>query len=56
MRGRSEIETARLNVANRPQLMTLPGMPRHRHATPEEAQGIADAKVAIEATSVVSVS
>ena len=45
---RSEIETATLSVANRAQLMTLPGMPRHREARPEEVQGIADAKVPIE--------
>ena len=45
---RSEIETIRLSVANRDRLMTLPGMPRHRPASAEEAQGIADAKVPIE--------
>jgi hypothetical protein len=45
---RSEIETVKLSVANRAQLLTLPGMPRHREATAEEAQGIADAKVPIE--------
>jgi hypothetical protein len=28
--------------------MALPGMPRHREAGPEEAQGVADAKVPIE--------
>ena len=45
---RSEIETVTLSVANRAQLMTLAGMPRHREAGPEEVQGIADAKVPIE--------
>ena len=45
---RSEIETVRLSVANRDGLMTLAGMPRHRPASAEEAQGIADAKVPIE--------
>jgi hypothetical protein len=45
---RAEIESVRLSVANRDRLMTLPGMPRHRPASAEEAQGIADAKVPIE--------
>ena len=45
---RSEIATASLSVANRAQLMTLPGMPRHRRATREEAEGIAGLKVPIE--------
>ena len=45
---RSEIETVTLSVANRDALMTLAGMPRHRPASAEEAQGIADAKVPME--------
>jgi hypothetical protein len=45
---RSEIDIVSLSVANRAQLMSLPGMPRHREATIEEAQGIAGAKVPIE--------
>jgi hypothetical protein len=45
---RAEIDTARLSVANRDRLMALPGMSRHRPASAEEAQGIADAKVPIE--------
>ena len=45
---RSEIATASLSVANRAQLMTLPGMPRHRRATREETEEIAGAKVPIE--------
>jgi len=45
---RSEIETALLSVANRDRLLALPGMPRHRDATPEEAQGIVVAKVPLD--------
>jgi hypothetical protein len=45
---RAEIESVRLSVANRDRLMTLPGMPRHRAASAEETEGIADAKVPIE--------
>jgi hypothetical protein len=45
---RAEIDSVRLSVANRDRLMALPGMPRHRPASAEEAQGIADAKVPIE--------
>jgi len=41
---RSEIENVLLNVANREQLMALPGMPRHRDATAAEARGIEAAK------------
>jgi hypothetical protein len=44
---RGEIETALLNVAHRDRLLTLPGMPRHREATPAEQRGIADAKILI---------
>jgi hypothetical protein len=45
---RSEIESALLSVANRDRLMTLPGIPRHREATDDEARGIEAAKVPIE--------
>jgi len=41
---RSEIEGLLLSVANRDQLMALPGMPRHRDATVEESRGIEAAK------------
>jgi hypothetical protein len=47
--GRAEIERALLSVANRVRLMALPGMPRHREATQEEARGVAAAKIPIEA-------
>ena len=46
---RSEINGAQLSVGNRDRLMNLPGMPRHRNATEDEARGIADAKEPIEA-------
>jgi hypothetical protein len=46
---RSELNGAQLSVVNRDRLMALPGMPRHREATAAEAQGIADAKLPIEA-------
>ena len=45
---RSEISSAQLSVVNRDRLMALPGMPRHRDATDDEARGIADAKLPIE--------
>jgi hypothetical protein len=45
---RSEISGAQLSVVNRDRLMALPGMPRHRDATDDEARGIADAKLPIE--------
>jgi hypothetical protein len=45
---RSEIESALLSIANRDRLMALPGIPRHREATDEEARGIDDAKVLLE--------
>jgi hypothetical protein len=45
---RAEIESATLSVANRARLLTLPGMPRHRQPSPQEAEGIADAKAPIE--------
>src|SRR5688572_32476190 len=46
---RAEIETSLLSVAHRERLMALPGMVRHRPATAEETQGIADAKMPLEA-------
>jgi hypothetical protein len=46
---RSEISSALLSLVNRDRLMALPGMPRHRDATDDEARGIADAKQPIEA-------
>ena len=46
---RAELGGARLSVVNRDRLMNLPGMPRHRDATQDEARGIADAKQPIEA-------
>ena len=46
---RTELSGALLSVANRDRLMALPGMPRHREASATEAQGIADAKLPIEA-------
>jgi hypothetical protein len=45
---RAELSGALLSVVNRDRLMVLPGMPRHRDATDEEARGIADAKQPIE--------
>ena len=45
---RSEISRAQLSLVNRDRLMALPGMPRHRDATGDEARGIADAKLPIE--------
>src|SRR5919112_1753795 len=44
-----EIKAALLSVVNRDRLLALPGMPRHRDATAEEARGIAAAKLPIEA-------
>src|SRR5215204_5555605 len=46
---RSEIAGAGLSVVNRDRLMALPGMPRHRDATDDEARGVAEAKIPIEA-------
>ena len=43
-----EIEAARLNIANRQRLMSLPGMPRHREATQDEARAVAGCKIVIE--------
>jgi hypothetical protein len=45
---RSEIDAARLSVANRDRLAALPGIPRHREATPEESRGLDDAKVPLD--------
>jgi hypothetical protein len=45
---RSELRGAQLSVVNRERLMALPGMPRHRAATADEARRIADAKQPIE--------
>lgn len=45
---RAEIDHALLSVANRRQLMSLPGIPRHRDATPIEVEGINQARVPIE--------
>src|ERR671911_1321425 len=47
--ARSEINGAQLSVVNRDRLLNLPGMPRHRDASDDEARGIADAKLPIEA-------
>ena len=44
----AEIEAARLNIANRQRLMSLPGMPRHRDATPDEAHAVAGCKIVID--------
>jgi len=44
----SEIEAALLSVVNREQLMALPGIPRHRDATDEEARALDGAKVPLE--------
>lgn len=46
---RSEIDAVILSVANRDRLMALPGMPRHRAATPAEVEGIASSKVPLDA-------
>jgi hypothetical protein len=45
---RAEIESVLLSVANRDRLMALPGMPRHRTATPTEIEGVAASKVEID--------
>jgi hypothetical protein len=45
---RGEIAAARLSVAHRPRLMALPGMPRHRQPSADEARGMAEVKVPIE--------
>jgi hypothetical protein len=45
---RPEVEHALLSVANRGQLLALPGMPRHRAATVDEAERMAAAKVPLE--------
>jgi hypothetical protein len=45
---RAEIDSARLNIANRQQLMALPGIPRHRDATSEDMHGVAACRIVIE--------
>jgi hypothetical protein len=45
---RSELDDALLTVANRDRLLELPGMPRHRAATTDEADRMAAAKVPLE--------
>ena len=45
---RTEIAAARLSVAHRARLMALPGMPRHRQPSADEARGMAEVKVPIE--------
>jgi hypothetical protein len=45
---RSEMARALLSVANRERLLALPGMPRHRRPTGEEARAMDAAKVPIE--------
>lgn len=45
---RAEIDYARLSVAHRQRLMTLPGIPRHRTASPEEHSGVEECKQPIE--------
>jgi hypothetical protein len=45
---RAEIDSALLSIAHRDRLMKLPGIPRHRGATPEEQRILDDAKIPIE--------
>jgi hypothetical protein len=45
---RSELDDALMSVANRDQLLELPGIPRHRAATTEEADRMAAAKVPLD--------
>jgi hypothetical protein len=45
---RAEIDAAHLSVPHRRRLMALPGMPRHREATPDETKGVAECKIPIE--------
>ena len=45
---RAEIDAARLHVANRQRLMSLPGIPRHREGTPHETTAVAECKLVIE--------
>jgi hypothetical protein len=45
---RSEIDAALLSVAHRERLMALPGMPRHRGATPQEDQAVAGCKISLQ--------
>lgn len=44
----AEIDAAFLSIAHRDQLMALPGIPRHRPATAEEAAAFLEAKTPIE--------
>jgi hypothetical protein len=46
---RDEIENALLSVANRDRLMALPGIPRHRSASADEAAGLSASRIPIEA-------
>ena len=45
---RAEVVSAALSVANREDLRRLPGIPRHRAATPDEAAGLAAARVPLD--------
>ena len=45
---RSEIQDALLSVANRERLLQLPGIPRHRAATVEEAADLAAARMPLD--------
>jgi len=45
---RTEIDHALLSIPNRQQLMSLPGIPRHREATAAEVDGINQARVPLE--------
>ncbi len=45
---RAELHSTLLNVAHRDRLMSLPGMPRHREATPDEEQRVTDCKIVVE--------
>ncbi|HEX9368986.1 MAG TPA: hypothetical protein VF921_20320 [Vicinamibacterales bacterium] len=45
---RGEIDRVLLSLPHRDALMALPGIPRHREATPDEAAGLAACRVPIE--------
>ncbi len=45
---RAEIDVALLNIAHRQRLMALPGIPRHREASHEEANGVTECKITID--------
>lgn len=47
--ARDEIDATLLSVVNRDRLLRLPGIPRHRDATPDEARAFAEAKQPIDA-------